>query len=111
MTLTPREWRLHWWNRSLWWRTYHQSGFDGYRTITGRKLACATMDTALKHPGMRDEIRALLAAQRAQRKPLRQRLRLRAEDTAHRLAMWLDDRDHDKAAGRLYGLSKKLGGG
>lgn len=62
--LAPREWSLHWWDRSLWWRTYHQGGYDGYRTITGRRLACATMATALKRPDMRDEIRQLALPRR-----------------------------------------------
>jgi len=69
--LAPREWRIHWWNRSLWWRTCHPGGYDGYRTITGRRLPCATMATALSRPDMRGEIRALLAAQRARRKARR----------------------------------------
>jgi len=69
--LAPREWRLHWWDRTLWWRSYQPGGFDGYRATGGRKLACATMATALEHPEMCDEIRALLAAQRARRKARR----------------------------------------
>jgi len=73
MTLTPREWRIHWWDRTLWWCTYHEGGFDGYRTIGGRKLPCATMATALERPDMRGEIKALLAAQRSTRKVCRRR--------------------------------------
>lgn len=53
--------RLAWWDRSLWWRTCKPGGFDGYRTIGGRKLPCATLDTALRRPDMRDEIRRLSA--------------------------------------------------
>jgi hypothetical protein len=59
--LAPREWRLLWWDGSLWWRTYHEGGFDGYRTLRGRKLPCATMETAPRRPDMRDEIRGLAA--------------------------------------------------
>lgn len=108
MMLAPREWRIHRWDHSLWWRTYQPGGYDGYRTITGRRLPCATMATALQRPDMHDEIRRLAA-----RRPrtLRQGLRLRADDTAFRLATWLNDRDHDKAAARLYGLSKRLSDG
>lgn len=57
--LRPSEWRLHWWDRSIWWRTYQEGGYDGYRTLLGRRLACATMATALERPDMRDEIRRL----------------------------------------------------
>ena len=57
----PKLRRFHWWDGSLWWRTYTVGGFDGYRTLLGRRLACATMVTALKRPDMRDEIRGLAA--------------------------------------------------
>jgi hypothetical protein len=59
--LAPREWRLAWWDRSLWWRTYHVGGYDGWRTLTGRRLPCAMMGTARRRPDMRDEIRRLAA--------------------------------------------------
>jgi hypothetical protein len=55
-----RRW-LVWWDRSLWWRTYRQGGFDGYRTLRRRKLPCATLAIAVKRPDMRDEIRRLAA--------------------------------------------------
>ncbi|MCW2720704.1 hypothetical protein [Pseudonocardia sp.] len=58
--------RLLWWDRSIWWRTYRQGGYDGFRTITGRRLPCATMDTALRRPELRSDIR-LLAARRRRR--------------------------------------------
>jgi hypothetical protein len=48
-----------WWDRALWWRTYHPGGYDGYRTITGRRLPCATLDTAMRRPDMHAEIRKL----------------------------------------------------
>lgn len=51
--------RFIWWDRSLWWRTYTPGGFDGYRTARGRKLPCATMETALRRPDMAGEIRRL----------------------------------------------------
>jgi hypothetical protein len=56
--------RFHWWDRSLWWRTYTPGGFDGYRTADGRKLACATMQTAITRPDMADPIRTLAARRR-----------------------------------------------
>lgn len=51
--------RFHWWDRSLWWRSYREGGFDGYRTLTGRRLPCDTMLAALTRPGSRAEIRRL----------------------------------------------------
>lgn len=57
--LALSEWRVLWWDRSLWWRTYTVGGYDGYRTLTRRRLPCAMMDTALRRPDMRDEIRRL----------------------------------------------------
>jgi hypothetical protein len=51
--------RFVWWDRALWWRTYRPGGFDGYRTLTGRRLPCATMEQAVRRPDMRDEIRQL----------------------------------------------------
>jgi hypothetical protein len=53
--------RFEWLDGSLWWRSCTPGGFDGYRTIRGRMLPCATMETALCVPGMRDEIRRLAA--------------------------------------------------
>ena len=57
----PKLRRFHWWDRSLWWRTYTVGGFDGYRTLLSRRLPCGTMVTALKRASMRDEIRRLAA--------------------------------------------------
>lgn len=51
--------RLVWWDGALWYRTCHAGGFDGYRTMTGRRLPCATLATALRRPDMRLEIRKL----------------------------------------------------
>lgn len=48
-----------WWDGSLWWRTYTPGGYDGYRALRGRKLPCATMETALRRPELRGEIRRL----------------------------------------------------
>lgn len=48
-----------WWDRALWWRVYHPGGFDGYRTMGGRRLPCATLETALRRPGLAAEIRQL----------------------------------------------------
>ena len=31
------------WDGALWWRTYREGGFDGYRTLTGRRLACGAL--------------------------------------------------------------------
>ena len=59
--LAPREWRLYWWDRSLWWRTYRVGGYDGYRTLLGCRLACAAMETALRRPDLRDELRKVAA--------------------------------------------------
>jgi hypothetical protein len=56
--------RFHWWDGSLWWYTYTVGGYEGYRTLGGRKLACATMETALRRPDMRDEIRRMAAKRR-----------------------------------------------
>lgn len=53
--------RAIWWDRSIWWRTYRQGGYDGYRTLAGRRLPCATMETALRRPDMKAEIRRLAA--------------------------------------------------
>ena len=53
--------RPRWWDGSLWFRAYREGGFDGWRTIGGRRMACDTMFTALTAPHMHDEIRQLLA--------------------------------------------------
>lgn len=37
-----------WWDRSVWYRTYREGGFDGYRTLGGRRLPC---DTLLRRKG------------------------------------------------------------
>ena len=54
-----RQQKFVFWDGALWWRTYTPGGFDGYRTIGGRKLPCATMATALTRPDMAAEIRRL----------------------------------------------------
>jgi hypothetical protein len=51
--------RFVWWDRALWWRTYREGGFDGYRTLAGRRLPCGTLETAVRRPDMADEIRGL----------------------------------------------------
>lgn len=45
-----------WWDGSLWWRTYSEGGFDGWRTIGGRLLPCDTMNAAITRPHLHDEI-------------------------------------------------------
>lgn len=50
---------IEWWDHAIWWRTYTPGGYDGYRTITGRRLPCQTMADALCQPDWRDEIRQL----------------------------------------------------
>jgi hypothetical protein len=47
------------WDGAVWWRTYTVGGFDGYRTLTGRRLPCGTLETALRRPDMAEEIRRL----------------------------------------------------
>ena len=59
--------RFHWWDGALWWRTYTPGGFDGYRTTGGRKLPCATMETAINRPDMADLVRQLAARRKARR--------------------------------------------
>ena len=56
--------RFVFWDHSLWWRTYREGGYDGYRTIRGRRLPCAAMEKAVRRPDMRDEIRRLAARRR-----------------------------------------------
>ena len=51
--------RFVWWDRALWWRTYREGGFDGYRTLTGRRLSCDTMEKAVRRPDLAGEIRKL----------------------------------------------------
>lgn len=48
-----------WWDGALWFRTYSPGGYDGYKTISGRKLPCGTLATAIRRPDMHDEIRRL----------------------------------------------------
>ncbi len=50
--------RFVWWDHALWWRTYTPGGYDGYRTLR-RRLNCGTLETAVRRPDMRDEIRRL----------------------------------------------------
>ncbi|HSZ38469.1 MAG TPA: hypothetical protein VK817_00780 [Trebonia sp.] len=47
------------WDRAIWYRTYREGGFDGYRTLTGRRLPCATMEKAVRRPDLAGEIRRL----------------------------------------------------
>lgn len=68
MALRPSEWRIVFWDRSVWWRTYREGGFDGYRTLLGRKLPCYTMYQATTRPDLRDEIRPLSLPKRKMRK-------------------------------------------
>lgn len=35
--------RFVWWDGALWWRTYREGGFDGYRTLGGQKLPCGEL--------------------------------------------------------------------
>jgi hypothetical protein len=46
------------WDRALWWRTYREGGFDGYRTFR-RRLSCGTLAVAVRRPDMTEEIRRL----------------------------------------------------
>jgi hypothetical protein len=48
--------RPRWWDGAAWWRTYREGGFDGWRTIGGRRLPCDTMFAALNAPHLHDEI-------------------------------------------------------
>jgi hypothetical protein len=49
------------WDNRIWWRTYCEGGFDGYRTWLPpvRRLPCDTLEKAVRRPDMRDEIRRL----------------------------------------------------
>lgn len=51
--------RLVLWDHAVWWRSYREGGFDGYRTLSGRRLPCGTLETAVRRPDMADEIRRL----------------------------------------------------
>lgn len=51
--------RPHWWDGALWFRVYTPGGFDGWRTVAGRKMPCDTMFAALTAPHLRDEIRRM----------------------------------------------------
>lgn len=48
--------RPHRWDGALWWRTYREGGFDGWRTVSGRRMPCDTMLAALTAPHLHDEI-------------------------------------------------------
>jgi hypothetical protein len=56
--------RFCWWDRALWWYSYTVGGFEGYRTAGARRLACATMETAINRPDMAEEIRRIAARRR-----------------------------------------------
>ena len=45
--------RFVWWDGALWWRTYTEGGYDGYRTAGGRRLPCATLATYTAEGGVR----------------------------------------------------------
>lgn len=51
--------RPQWWDGALWFRTYREGGFDGWRTVTGRRMPCDTMRAALTTPHLHDEIRRM----------------------------------------------------
>lgn len=53
--------RPRWWDRSLWFRVYTPGGYDGWRTLAGRRMPCDTMRAALAHPDWRDDIRRLVS--------------------------------------------------
>lgn len=38
--------RLVWVGRTLWIRTYREGGFDGYRTLAGRRTVCGNVARA-----------------------------------------------------------------
>jgi hypothetical protein len=52
--------RPRWFDGSLWWRTYREGGFDGWRTIGRRRMPCDTMRAVRESPHMHDEIRQLI---------------------------------------------------
>ena len=49
------------WDHRIWWRTYREGGFDGYRTLfqPHRRLPCDTMEKAVRRPDLKAEIRRL----------------------------------------------------
>lgn len=47
------------WDHAIWCRTCREGGFDGYRTLTGRRLPCDTMERAVRRPDLAGEIRRL----------------------------------------------------
>lgn len=57
--------RPRWWDGALWWRTYREGGFDGWRTVSGRRMACDTMFAALTAPHLHGEIARLTARRTA----------------------------------------------
>lgn len=52
--------RPAWWDGSLWFRVYREGGYDGWRTIGGRRMPCDTMFVALAAPHLRDDIRRMI---------------------------------------------------
>jgi hypothetical protein len=48
--------RPQWWDGAVWFRAYTPGGFDGWRTIGGRRLPCDTMFAALNAPHLHSEI-------------------------------------------------------
>jgi hypothetical protein len=102
--LAPREWRVHWWDGSLWWRTYSVGGYDGYRTPGGRRLPCSTMETALTQPGRGEEIRRLAARRSPRRSPARW-----LSGEADAVAWRLDASGYDRAAQALWRVLERAG--
>ena len=93
--LPPHEWSLHYWDNTIWWRTYQPGGYDGYRTIGGRKLPCATLATALSKPEMREEIRSLSRQSlrnRLHRKGIARLLNSRSESLSDRGGAYVETR-------------------
>lgn len=50
-----------WWDGSFWFRTRAVGGYNGYRTLLGRRLPCSTLETARRCPERREEIRRVAA--------------------------------------------------
>lgn len=47
--------RFVWVGRTLWIRTYREGGYDGYRTIWGRRDVCDNIARALRHQLKREQ--------------------------------------------------------
>lgn len=57
-----------WWDGALWFRIYTPGGFDGYRTITDRRLACSTLRQVTKNPALHGEVSQMSRRLREYRK-------------------------------------------